>query len=209
MVTFFLSPAQISSVASLAAAASRDKLVPILGTVKITATPSTVTAIATDRYLAARLTFPLGDTAHTIPEDGVTLLMSVESLATLAKSKAGYMLTVEGDDAPAVRIIAESASDAGATFTFQAPHGNFPPVERLIPTEASDDDIPAGIRITSGLFAQLAKLRLPGEKPAEATNSAYAIGYPGAKSQHSQSPLVASRTGVDSELTVLIQPCHR
>lgn len=209
MVTFFLSPAQISSVASLAAAASRDKLVPILGTVKITATPATVTAIATDRHLAARLTFPLGDTAHTIPEDGVTLLMSVESLAALAKTKAGYMLTTDGDDAPAVRITAESASDAGVTFTFQAPHGNFPPVERLIPAEASDEDIPAGIRITAGLFAQLAKLRLPGEKPAEATNSAYVIGYPPAKSQHNQSPLVASRAGADSELTVLIQPCHR
>lgn len=207
MVTFFLSSAQIASVASLAAAASSEKLTPILSAVKISVTPSTVTAIASDRYVAARLTFPLGDTVHTIPEDGAIFLMSVEALAALAKTKAGYMLTSEGDDTPAVRVTAES--DAGDTFTFQAPFGNFPPIERLIPAEDPDSDIPAGIRITARHLAQLAKLRLPGEKPAEAANSGYAIGYPGGRSQHAQSPLVASRSAGEGELLVLLQPHHR
>lgn len=209
MTTFFLSPAQLSSLASLVAATSTDKLIPILGVVKITADPSTVQAVASDRHVAARLTFPLGDTVHTLPEEGTTLLVSSSDLAILAKAKAGFQLTIaeEDDSNPAVRVTAES--DTGVAFTFQAPRGNFPPVERLIPAEESDSDIPAGIKITAALFAKLAKLRLPGETPVVASNSAYTIAYPPTTSQHKQSPLVANRSAAVGDLTVLVQPCTR
>ncbi|KDA04630.1 hypothetical protein DC31_05940 [Microbacterium sp. CH12i] len=208
MTSFFLSPAQLSSVASLAAATSRDKAVPILSTVKITASPSTVQAVASDRYVAARLTFSLGDTAHTLPDEGATLLLSAADLAILAKAKAGFMLTFDSeDDRPAGRVTAES--DTGVAFTFSAPSGNFPPVERLIPDDASDCAIPAGIKVTAALFAKLAKLRLPGETAAEGSGAAYSIAYPPTVSQHKQSPLVATRSEGSGDLTVLVQPCTR
>lgn len=209
MTTFYLSPAQLASLASLAAATSTDKNIPILSVIKITADPSTVKAVASDRYVAARLTFPLGETVHTLSEEGKTLLVSASDLAILAKAKVGFMLTIEDkdDNDPAVRVTAES--DTGIAFTFNAPRGNFPPVERLIPAEEADSDIPAGVKVTAALFAKLAKLRLPGETPAAGSNAPYAIGYPAPTSQHKQSPLVATRGDGVGELTVLVQPCTR
>lgn len=204
MTTFYLSPAQLASVASVGAASSKDKAVPVLATVKLSATPATVTAFATDRYVAAQLSFPLGETAHTLPDEGAELLLSVADLTALAKTREGVMFTFDADPGRAA-ITGTAETTGGASVPLSAPTGNYPPIQRLFPDEAVDD-LAAGTQLSAGRFAQLAKLRLPGEKVGEAAAASYALSYPSGSFAHKRAPIVASRAGGDSTLTVLVQP---
>lgn len=215
MTTFYLSAPQLASLAALTNAGRKDAAVPILGTVNLTATPSEVTARATDRYMAAILTFPLGDTAHTLPDDGVTLTIEAADLIALAKEKAGFMLTVGEAEANGATLITAEGDAYGVTRTFRTATGNFPPVARLFPDEAPDD-LPGGVMLNMGLLARLAKLTLPGEKPVEAARAPYALTYRDPQSKHgNHAPILASREGrADHDrpapsLRVLVQPNFR
>lgn len=132
MTTFYLSPAQLASVASVGAASSKDKAVPVLATVKLSATPATVTAFATDRYVAAQLSFPLGETAHTLPDEGAEILLSVADLTALAKIREGVMFTFEAEVGRAA-ITGTAETTGGASVPLSAPTGNYPAYPAPLP----------------------------------------------------------------------------
>lgn len=201
MTTAYLPASTLAAIASLSAATSADKSTPILTAIRVTVTPETVTAVATDRYIAARLTTPLGEVAHTVSDAGSTFYLNATDATMLAKLKTGGMFTWNDETR---EVTAEM--DNHARFTLHAVDGNYPPVERLIPDESADYDIPAGVGLNPATFAKLAKFALPGEKPAELKNAAYRLGIEKLTDSHKSGPIVASRGGGGSYLTVLVQP---
>lgn len=201
MTTAYLPASTLAAIASLSAATSADKFTPILSVIKVTLTPETVTAVATDRYIAARLTTPLGEVTHTVSDTGSTFYLNAADATMLSKLKAGGMLTWNDETH---EVTAEM--DNHSRFTLHAVDGNYPPVERLIPDESADHDIPAGVGLNPTIFAKLAKFSLPGEKPAELKKAAYQLGIKNVTDSHKSGPIVATRSGGGSYLTVIVQP---
>ena len=168
MTTFYLSQPQIRAVASLAVAGTRNPITPILGAIQLTVTPSTVTAVATDRYMIAELTFPLGETVHTLPADGVTLVIDSVHLVSLSKDKTGFAFTFDQPEEARERYpITAEGEWFGIVKTFPSLTGNFPSVGRLFAKE-TPDDLPNGTLLNMALLGRVAKLILPGEKSAAA-----------------------------------------
>lgn len=205
MTTFYLSAPQLAALATLTHAGSKDTMTPILSAVNITATPATVTALASDRYIAARATFPLGDTAHTLPDDGVTLIVNGFDLTALAKEKVGFMLTVSDDG----RTVTAEGDAYGVKREFLTATGNFPPIGRLFPDE-TPDDIPGGVLVSMALLGRLAKLTLPGERPVDAAKAPYALTYRDLDNGNKRrAPILAAREHRGASLAVLVQPNMR
>lgn len=201
MTTAYLPASTIAAIASLNAATSSDKITPILSVIKVTVTPETVTAIATDRYIAARLTTPLGDIAHTVSDTGGTFYLNATDATMLAKLKTGGMFTWDDETR---EVTAEM--DTESRFTLHAVEGNYPPVERLIPSDTAEHGIPAGVGLNPTTFAKLAKFALPGEKPADLKRAAYRLGIEKLTDSGKSGPIVATRNGGGSYLTVIVQP---
>mgnify|MGYP003462433776 FL=1 len=201
MTTAYLPASTLTAIASLSGATSTDKFSPILSVIKVTLTPETVTAVATDRYIAARLTTPLGDVAHTVSDAGSTFYLNAADATMLAKLKTGGMLTWNDETR---EVTAEM--DNHSRFTLHAVDGNYPPVERLIPSDTAEHDIPAGVGLNPTTFAKLAKFALPGEKAAELKKAAYRLGIEKLTDSHKSGPIVATRSGGGSYLTVIVQP---
>ena len=201
MTTAYLPASTLAAIASLSAATSADKFTPILTAIRVTVTPETVTAVATDRYIAARLTTPLGDVAHTVSDVGSTFYLNAADATMLAKLKAGGMFTWNDETR---EVTAEM--DNASRFTLHAVEGNYPPVERLIPNESAECDIPAGVGLNPTTFAKLAKFALPGEKAADLKKAAYRLGMGELTDSRKSGPIVATRGGGGSYLTVIVQP---
>ena len=201
MTTAYLLASTLTAIASLSGATSTDKFTPILTAISVTVTPETVTAVATDRYIAARLTTPLCDVAHTVSDAGSTFYLNAADATMLAKLKDGGMLTWNDETR---EVTAEM--DNGSRFTLRAVNGDYPPVERLIPSDTADHDIPAGVGLNPATFAKLAKFSLPGEKAAELKKAAYRLGIEKLTDSRKSGPIVATRSYGDSYLTVIVQP---
>lgn len=201
MTTAYLPASTLTAIASLSGATSSDKITPILSVIKISVTPETVTAVATDRYIAARLTTPLGDVAHTVSDTGSTFYLNATDAAMLAKLKTGGMVTWNDETR---EVTAELDNDS--RFTLHAVNGNYPPVERLIPDESANHDIPAGVGFNPTTFAKIAKFALPGEKAADLKKAAYRLGIEKLTATGNSGPIVATRNGGGSYLTVIVQP---
>ena len=201
MTTAYLPASTLAAIASLSGATSADKFTPILTAIRVTVTPETVTAVATDRYIAARLTTPLGDVAHTVSDVGSTFYLNAADATMLAKLKAGGMFTWNDETR---EVTAEM--DNASRFTLHAVEGNYPPVERLIPNESAECDIPAGVGLNPTTFAKLAKFALPGEKAADLKKAAYRLGMGELTDSRKSGPIVATRGGGGSYLTVIVQP---
>ena len=201
MTTAYLLASTLTAIASLSGATSTDKFTPILTSIRVTVTPETVTAVATDRYIAARLTTPLCDVAHTVSDTGSTFYLNAADATMLAKLKTGGMFTWNEETR---EVTAEMDNDS--RFTLHAVNGNYPRVERLIPSESADHDIPAGVGLNPTTFAKLAKFSLPGEKAAELKKAAYRLGIEKLTDSRKSGPIVASRSGGGSHLTVIVQP---
>lgn len=201
MTTAYLPASTLAAIASLSGATSADKFTPILTAIKVTLTPETVTAVATDRYIAARLATPLGDVVHTVSYAGSTFYLNAADATMLAKLKTGGMFTWDDETR---EVTAEMVN--GSRFTLHAVDGNYPPVERLIPSDTADHDIPAGVGLNPTVFAKLAKFSLPGEKAAELKKAAYRLGVEKLTDSRKSGPIVATRNGGGSHLTVIVQP---
>lgn len=201
MTTAYLPASTLTAIASLSGATSADKFTPILSVIKVTVTPETVTAVATDRYIAARLTTQLGDVTHTVSDEGSTFYLNAADATMLAKLKTGGMLTWNDETREVT-----AGMDNHSRFTLHAVNGNYPPVERLIPDESADHDIPAGVGLNPTTFAKLAKFSLPGERAADLKNAAYRLGIEKLTDSRKSGPIVATRSYGDSYLTVIVQP---
>lgn len=209
MTTFYLSQPQILAVASLAVAGTREPFTPILGAIQLTVTPSTVTAVATDRYMIAELTFPLGETVHTLPADGVTLLIDSVHLVSMSKDKAGFTFTFDQpEEARESYPITAEGERVGIVKTFPSLSGNFPPVGRLF-AEETPDDLPNGTLLNMARLGRVAKLILPGEKSAAAAaKEPWEISYKVAEG-HKSAPVQLTRSSGTAAYRVLVQPNMR
>lgn len=201
MTTAYVPASTLAAIASLSGATSADKFTPILSAIQVTVTPETVTAVATDRYIAARLTTPLEDVAHTVSDTGSTFYLNATDATMLSKLKVGGMLTWNDETR---EVTAEL--DNNSRFTLYAVPGNYPAVERLIPNDTAEHDIPAGVGLNPATFAKLAKFSLPGEKAADLKKAAYRLGIEKLTDSRKSGPIVATRNGGGSYLTVLVQP---
>lgn len=211
MTTFHLSAAQIKAVASLAAVAGKGGEAQILHSIRVDVTPETVTAFASDRKIAARLAFPLGGTAHTLSNEGASLLLSTADAATIAKLKSGGYFTFESDPAKAQRVVTFEADDRAPDeggIALTAHDGNYPPIERLYPADdAEKHGLPAGVGINPAQLAKLAKLTLPGETDKARREAAYWLTCPiEHDGERIRKPIIAERGNGPAVLTVLIQP---
>ena len=201
MTTAYLPASTLAAIASLSAATSTDKFTPILSMIKVAITPETITAVATDRYIATRLTTPLGDVTHTVSDTGSTFYLNAADAIMLAKLKTGGMFTWNEETR---EVTAEMDNDS--RFTLHAVNGNYPPVERLIPSDTAECDIPAGVGLNPSTFARLAKFSLPGERAAELKQAVYRLGVEKLTDSRKPGPIVASRSGSGSYITVIVQP---
>ena len=154
MTTFYLNAAQIAAIASLHAATppakSDRERTPILTAIHLHITPATVTATATDRYIVAEHSFPLGETAHTLPDDGVTLQIASTDWQTIAKRK--HAATFTWDDSGPVTV--EYAD--GGTQPLAQVQGNYPLVARLF--SDNNGDVTQGTALDLAKLARLAKI---------------------------------------------------
>lgn len=209
MTTFYLSQPQILAIASLAVAGTRDPFTPILSAVQLTVTPSTVTAVATDRYMVAELTFPLGETAHTLPADGVTLVIDSVHLVSLSKDKTWFTFTFyQPEEARESYPITAESEWLGIVKTFPSQAGNFPSVGRLF-AEETPDDLPNGTLLDMARLGRVAKLILPGEKSAAAAaKEPWEISYK-VTDGHKSAPVQLTRSSGTAAYRVLVQPHMR
>jgi hypothetical protein len=153
---------QAAALASVGqAAASTDPTLPALRTVKITATTvddgAVVEAVATDRFVAARIRFTLP--TDSIVGDGTFLINATHltEIARAAKKHKGkdtaVVISVHDD-----RYTVEYWDGTEQTSTF--PEFDYPPVENLIPYTTRDlFNIPAGSVMNPALLAKAAKLK--------------------------------------------------
>lgn len=183
MAMFPLSLEAIEAIATLKNATPADKLTreqaPILTGINLTITPAEWTAHATDRYVAAELTAPLGDVAHTVPDhtdpaEPITVPMSVilldadvVEIARRAKAALkGYardvaLINLTFDDQLLIYSVTIANGESDNLGTFKTLAGNYPPVSRLIPTDPNGE---VGVTaIDAERLARLGKIRAPKE----------------------------------------------
>lgn len=149
MTTFPLSLNAIESLATLFHATPAKRFArevsPVLTGISLTVTPAGWTARATDRFSAAEISAPLGNVAHTIPPEGIELLLDSDDVVALAKAAkprtvrprravALFDLTVSTEDPEARPAVAVTMFGEPVGSVRQL-KGNFPPVERLFPKE--------------------------------------------------------------------------
>lgn len=136
---FTLSADQIKAIASMHAAtpqsASERMSTPVLAAIRVDVTGATLTAVATDRYMAGMLELTL-EPEHVTPAtaEGISLQLDSKEWQALAKRVQPHCaLTFAIDDDGIV-----TAKDAVTGLTVAAApqvSGNFPPVARLFPSE--------------------------------------------------------------------------
>lgn len=210
MLTFTLTPAQVASINSVGlAAASKNDVTAVICSVKITITPGEVpslSAIATDRYVAARTTFTVNpDTFECDGNEPVSVVLSTTALADvvrLSKLRGLRSLLATVDDGGNVVF-----NNYKSKIVVAGMNVNYPPVEKLLPdtTElATEHALPASVCLDLSLLARLAKLTHPEDgrraAPAFLMSSAHA---PGANPDK-PGPIYLTRAG--GALVALIQP---
>lgn len=131
----------IGSLTTVAQKANGDS--PVLQTVRVESDGTTVTAVATDRYRGARVTFPArGDSADVVAPVVIArgALERFVKAVKAAKRHKDDTVTIHVYPAEEYQepVIAFAEPSSGLVMTEQAVKGNYPPVERLFP--ASDDE---------------------------------------------------------------------
>lgn len=169
MNTLTVTPAQLASLATAVHAASTDDITPVITAIRLSRVDDTVTAVATDRYRIARITLALklADQEELNSPEFTALVpgKAFDAFARTVKRAAGRVaadhpsVTIAHDDDARTVTISDTYSQS--SITLKAIIGNFPPVERLIPTALECTGTPAGARLNPAYLATMVKLTLP------------------------------------------------
>lgn len=156
MTTITLTLDSLHQIAALSAfTAPKSTHTPILTGIEISVSDSVLTAIATDRYTAARARF------EHAPNEAVESVVVPSQLVTdvlkAAKGAARVHLTIDGDTL--------TFDWGNGRMSGQSVAGNYPPVARLLPKNPTD--LPAGTAFDPTLLARLAKLTKPARSPKD------------------------------------------
>jgi hypothetical protein len=169
---------QLRAIATLSHAASRDDMTPVITGVHLEVSAGIVTAVATDRYRVAELTFPAMTTDETPGLAGLTfeplagVIIPAPLLARTVKQlpRRSILPTVAtiavtyDDSADGRRLIRFADTYAGFDTSDQAISGNYPPVARLFPADVAYlEPYAGGVGLNAGYLATLDKLALPGD----------------------------------------------
>lgn len=159
--TILLSRKHLTSLASVAYAASTDGVTPTIETVHITTVSDELTAIATDRYVVAEITFePLsieGDDTEALIH-APFLLKAAKAFPAKRGQSAPIRITISDEDELGREI---EITDYDQSMTSREVKGDYPPVARLFPTEIPRDVTFAGWNLSPAKIAQLAKIIPP------------------------------------------------
>lgn len=174
-IQFFLTPAQLRSLASLAIVTAKDDTSSIIEQVQVNfdADTRTITAYGTDRYRVAELVLTLdqgtdqGTRSGQILVPATLLTKAVKSMGRPSKDfeVVPYIRLCSFDEDSGRRWVQLDDRVSG-DWKVRDMHmvGRFPTVSRFFPTEVTDvTDVKALTRINARLLADLAKLRLPGD----------------------------------------------
>jgi hypothetical protein len=194
MQSIILAPAHIHSIASIAAATSKDSMTPILEHIQITVDAGAVTALATDRYRAARVQFDLptdektGEVATLEPVAiPAALLVAFSKALKAAKVGPALDVTLTVDESRVTLAHLSGVQLAGDTSA-----QNFPPVGRLI-----DGYKPGDVRdviLRPDFMADASKFMLPSDPTAAAAKLAgWGMQFSYA-SAHKPGPVLLSRS---------------
>lgn len=207
MSTFTLDNATVQSIATLHHATPVSKsdreTTPILTAVQLTVTPSTWSAIATDRYVVAQLTGDMGDHVHTLTEEPFTVQIASTDLVDLAKrvktSRAPVLFTVS-DDSTEIEC-----NDYSTRVTYRTVSGNYPTVARLFPDNPPETvDNFAGYNLNPHKIMQIAKVQ-PTNMNARDMKNAPLLMRTVDSERGSKSPVLITRPRVNG-FRALIQP---
>jgi hypothetical protein len=216
MFAFTLTPAQFHSLVSVTVArpgATERGTSPILDAVQITAAAGTLSAVMTDRYRVARVSFP------TTAEDGM-VQVPAEFLLSALKSIPGAGIgevrvvaePVETASTVDSYLIAVSWEHGGVHLTTMSRDGNFPPVARLIPEEDKRGDVNAGAAFNPAFLAGLGKLKTvtaAGKPAVPATFALYQATPESYTTNRKMTPMYATAGVAGSEyghVEYLLQP---
>lgn len=171
----YFTGAQMRSIVSTGIAASADDITPVLQTVSLTfdAASCEVSAVATDRYRIARNRFTVSaDNVF----DGVsfTVLLPVKQLTTFWNSiktaaLRGDTPVIFSVDFDGDTVTGFSVEYGGQTFSGLPVAGNFPSVDRLMPSESDlESFIPAAVfGLNPRFVGDLSKLFSADDLPRE------------------------------------------
>lgn len=199
--TFTVTRDQLTSIASLAYCASSDDVSPVITGVHVTIdSAGSITATATDRYIAAELTMQATD--FTVA-DTVEALMPGKWLLSAAKSVKGG---ASGGRLPAIVTVThtdEGAADSVSitnydiTVKSQLLSGNYPSVARLFPDNVPETvDNFLGYNLNPHKLMQIAKV-IPAGMSSRELKSSPILMRVGNEERPSKSPVIVTRHRVE------------
>lgn len=216
--TIHLTADQIASIASVAVAASRDDITPVITAVRLSAEDGRVEAVATDRYRIARVQFALATEEEEHPQsdiDGVSIpakLLTdfVKSVRALKLRTVGLTVTLAYDAGNPDAL----GMDKGALITLTysgmvtmsaAPvYGNYPPVKRLIPAEDGLGEA-SMLALRMDWLADAAKLSLPGDSRAKNETAVYRAQFVRTDNPNKPGPVLFTRKAGREDLAPFAQ----
>ena len=174
MQSITLAPAHVHSIASAAAATSKDKMTPVLEHIEVSVAAGILTATATDCRRVARIRFATGDEAAELEPTAISaaLLVAFSKALKAAKVVSIKDLSTLTVNDGRVALEHESGIRLGGDVSTQ----NFPPVGRLIDGYVSSD--PRDVYLTPLLIADAAKLSLPADtRPNDAKEAVWFVQF--------------------------------
>lgn len=193
-----ISPKQFRSVVSCGSISPKDDIAPVLAGVQISRTDNIITAVATDRYRVARVTFEChGD-------DFTALIPAAE----LTRFWAGIKTKALRSQSPIVLDISDdgySIGYDGASISGNYISGNMPDVSKLVTEAAARDNAGAPeIGLNVGYIGDMGKLFHPadGTKPEQNWLLKFSVSDAG-----KAAPVYATRSGTNGgTLEYILQP---
>lgn len=208
-----LTPEQLFSVASVAVAAPKNDVTPVIQSVRVSVADGFIIGVATDRYRVARVRLALHADAPSVEDfEGVTIQRSqIEQFAKVVKASkpTAYLPTVklavgERDEA-GLRTVTLSEYTSGAQSVQPERGGNFPPVARLFPKDESGFGPQEVLSLNIGFLADVGKLVHPslgrGETPR--------FRFTKTENPHKPGPVLIDYPNIrpeDGSLEYLLQP---
>lgn len=209
MSSITLYPRQLASIASILVAASKDDVTPVIVSAHIRVQDGFLTAVATDRYRVARVTFPLtsdeGDT-----QDDLDVVVPRAFLERFARTVKAAKLKPDAKISLSHDPLAKSLTFAfsGGSASDVAITGNYPPVARLFPEAESLTEV-GEIALNPRFVSDAGKLDHPTLTADDLRNGAVRLRFTKSGRADKPGPVLIDRRGIrpkDGGLEYLLQP---
>ncbi|GAA2230122.1 hypothetical protein N1031_06845 [Herbiconiux moechotypicola] len=208
--TLTLSTSALAAVASVAVAASKDGVTPVIQAVHLKASSGQLVAIATDRYRVARVTIiPTGEQATFTDIDALIPAKLLQDFASAVKRAKllpipdGVSIETDGD------VVSLSCDQAGVSQKGLVAKGNYPPVARLFPADEDAFGEIGEISFRADWLADFAKLDHPAyaSRNTDPDRKIPKLRFMKGASSTKPGPIYATRDfGAGGSIEYLLQP---